>query len=207
VTPIRTAPRDALEWSLWTVARLPAEGLVRLLGALAALARLLAGPDALAHLLAASGVEERFATLVRRLPVGQLELAMRSPLRQPLLDLLFWQLPTRLDRATTAGFDAAIRWQITGGREREPDVYDLVIAGGRARCHRGGREPAPRMTITIDGVELLRIATGSSNPLSAYFAGKLTLRGDLRQAARLLALVSFAAPSRRPPAQPEPPGR
>jgi hypothetical protein len=166
-----------------------AEALARMLPRPEALARLLPAPEALARLLTATGAEERIATMARRLPAAQLELAMRSPLRQPLLDLLFWQLPLRFGRQRGAPLDAAIRWQVTGGRAPEPDVYDLVIAGGRARCHRGGREPAPRMTITIDGVELLRIAVGGSNPLSAYFAGKLAVRGDLLQAVRLIAML------------------
>jgi hypothetical protein len=138
--------------------------------------------------------EEQLGGLARRIPPGHLEALMRSPLRGPALELLFWQLPLQLDRHRIGTASASIRWRITGGPGGSIDVYDLLIGPDGSRAVRGGGEPAPRLTITIDGGELVRIATGSSDPLSAYFARRLSVRGDLMQAARLTTMFRIPSP-------------
>jgi hypothetical protein len=155
-------------------------------------------PEALLRRAVASlpeGVDENLAALVRKLGAERLDALMRSPLRTPVLELIFWQLPQQLDRRIAGSPIAAIRWRITGRPgDQTTDVFDLLIEDGTARCLRGGGHPTPRLTITLDGAELVRIAIGSSDPLSAYLAGKLSVRGDLMQAARLTTL--FRIPSR-----------
>jgi putative sterol carrier protein len=66
---------------------------------------------------------------------------------------------------------------------------------------REGEGPTPRLTITVDAAEFLRIAAGTSNPVNAYFNGKLSLRGDLMQAARLTMLFRIPSPPRKPAGQ------
>jgi hypothetical protein len=149
-----------------------------------------------------AGADEQLVALARRIPPAHLEQLMRSPLRGPALELLFWQLPMHLDRHRVGSASASIRWRITGGPGGSVDVYDLLIDPAGARTVRGGGEPAPRLTVTIDGSELVRIATGSSDPLSAYFARRLSVRGDLMQAARLTTMFCIPSPwttGRAPP--------
>lgn len=161
--------------------------------------------DALIGQLTPDQFAERLAELVRRMPEERLDALMRTPIRRVVLEAIFWQVPQHLDRRRAAGVNASIRWRITGRRDGEADVYDLVIAEGRARAIRGGGEPAPKMTITVDAAEFMRIAAGSSSPLNAYFAGKLSLRGDLMQAARLATMFRIPSPGRpREPGRPSP---
>jgi putative sterol carrier protein len=147
---------------------------------------------------------EPLAGLVRRASGRQLDLLMRTPARRAVLETVFWQMPGRLDRARAVGINATVRWRLTGGRSVEPDVYDLVIADGRARALRGERVPAPTLTVTVDAAEFLRIAIGASNPVNAYFAGKMTIRGNLMQASRLTTI--FRVPTAGPATQPAPDG-
>lgn len=151
--------------------------------------------------LVPDGMADQLAALVRRTPAERLDAVMSSPARRIVLEAIFWQIPEHLDRRRAVGVNASIRWLITGRRDGQADVYDLVIADGRARVTRGGGELRPRMTITVDAAEFLRIAAGSSNPVNAYFNGKLALRGDLMQAARLTMLFRIPAPSPREPSR------
>ena len=41
------------------------------------------------------------------------------------------------------------------------------------------------VTITMDGVEFLRLISGNSDPMSAYFKGRIQLAGDIMVAAQL----------------------
>jgi putative sterol carrier protein len=123
--------------------------------------------------------------LVRETSPERLEQIMRSPARRPLIDGIFWQMPRQLDPEQAAAVSLLIRWQITGGPNDTVDTFDLHVANGRARTSRD-RDPAPpRLTITMDGVELLRLVSGNSDPMGAYFKGRIMLTGDIMVAAKM----------------------
>ncbi len=158
------------------------------------LARLL--PIELLARLIPGELADRVAGLLRSVPAERLDALMASPARRPILDAVFAQMPRHLNRRRARAVKATIRWRITR-RGGEPDVYDLLIDDGHARIERGGAgDPGRRLEITVDGAEFLRIAAGGSNPMNAYFAGKLSLRGDVMQAARLTMLFRVPAPRR-----------
>jgi putative sterol carrier protein len=126
-----------------------------------------------------------FGRLVRDAPPERLEQIMRSPARKPLLDGIFWQMPKQLDRKAAEGAATVIRWQITGRADDGVDTYHLELEAGRGRIIRGTRGPDPRLTITMDGVEFLRLVSGNSDPMQAYFTGRIQLAGDIMVAAKL----------------------
>jgi putative sterol carrier protein len=162
--------------------------------------RLALGATELAARVAPDDLASRFSHVVHSIPPERLDQIMRSPLRRIVLDAIFSQMPRHLDRERATGVNASIRWRITGRGDGEADVYDLVIAEGQGRIKRGGDIVPPRLTITVDAAEFLRVAAGSSNPVNAYFNGKLALRGDVMQAARLTMLFRVPSPNRRRPA-------
>jgi putative sterol carrier protein len=127
------------------------------------------------------------AQLVRDTPPQRLEQLMRTPVRRVVLDGIFWQMPQHLDRRRAAGMRSSIRWRITGRSDGRADTYDLEVEDGRCLVTRGS-EIEPRVTITVDGAEFLRIATGNSDPMRAYFNGRLALAGDIMVAAKLVSL-------------------
>jgi putative sterol carrier protein len=135
--------------------------------------------------------------LVRDAPPERLEQLMRSPARRALLDGIFWQLPKQLDTEQAAGVTTAIRWCITGRADDAVDTYLLVVEKGTARTHRGTDGPDPKLTVTMDGVEFLRLVSGNSDPMAAYFKGRIQLAGDIMVAAQLAQLFRMpgAGPS------------
>jgi hypothetical protein len=141
-------------------------------------------------------VVDSVARLVKDPSDDRLDRLMRTPARRVVLDGIFWQMPRFLNRAQARGVDATIRWRITGRSDGGTDVYDLAVAGDRCRVTRGETGTPPRLTITVDGAEFVRIASGSADPMKAYFNGRLALAGDILFAAKLTTLFRF--PSARP---------
>ena len=76
---------------------------------------------------------------------------------------------------------------ITGRADGGTDVYQLLIEDGQARTERG-EGTDPRLTITLDGVEFLKLASGNSDPMQAYFTGRIQIAGDIMVAAKMAQL-------------------
>jgi putative sterol carrier protein len=110
---------------------------------------------------------------------------MKSPARRAVLDGIFWQMPRQLDAKAAANVKTAIRWNITGRADNGVDTYLLEVDRGTARTNRGTEGPEPKLTITMDGVEFLRLISGNSDPMAAYFKGRIQLAGDIMVAAQL----------------------
>jgi putative sterol carrier protein len=125
---------------------------------------------------------------------------MRTPVRRAVLEAIFWQMPQHFDRRAAAGMNSIIRWHITGGPGGASDTYELHIDGGRCRARRGESDAEPRLTISLDAAEFVRLATGNSDPMKAYFSSRITLAGDIMLAAKLQSL--FRIPGRSGPRQP-----
>jgi hypothetical protein len=145
---------------------------------------------------ASTHVADAFAEAVRRSPDGRLELILRTPVRYPVLGAIFSQMPRFFDRASGANLDATVRWRITGRADSGADVWDLTIRKGRCRVHRGESGADPRLTITAEAGEFVRLATGNSGPMQGYFGGRIKLAGDIMLAARLQTL--FRVPGSHP---------
>lgn len=142
---------------------------------------------------------EGFGRLVRDVPPERLEQAMRSPARRALLEGIFWQMPRQMDSSQARGVTTAIQWNITGRPDDGVDTFLLVIEDGQARTIRGTRGPVPKLTITMDGVEFLRLVSGNSDAMSAYFKGRIQLAGDIMVAAQMAKMF-------RMPGAGDPPG-
>jgi putative sterol carrier protein len=135
--------------------------------------------DAPAHLA------DGFERVVRDTSPERLEQLMRSPARKPVLDGMFWQMPKQVDSDAAIGVTTSIRFVITGRADGGTDVYQLEIDNGTARTVRGDEGGDPRLTVTLDGVEFLRLASGNSDPMQAYFKGRIQLSGDIMVAAKM----------------------
>ena len=131
---------------------------------------------------------EGFTRVVRDAPEGRIEQLMRSPARKPILDGIFWQMPKQLDRERAAGVRSSVRWRITGRADGAVDTYQLEIENGNCRVIHGPSGPVPQLTITVDGAEFLKLASGNSDPMQAYFKGRIVLAGDIMLAAQVASL-------------------
>lgn len=140
-----------------------------------------------------SGVSPQdFATLVRTAPREQLvELMSRPDLRAKVLDEVF----TRMGAQYKGGSDirAAIHWTILDRPGGGADVYETRIAEGQCTVGTDLREE-PRVTITMDGVEFLKLVSGNDSPPMMFMSGRLTLQGDIGFAAGLSTLFDIPRP-------------
>lgn len=144
---------------------------------------------------AATGLADGVAGAVGESSLKRLEWVMTTPLRRVVLDLVFWQLPRHLNDSNRAGPEATVRWRITDASGDASDVYEVVFAGQTCRTHRGARSDDVRLTITIERAEFLRLITGTSDPMQAYFKRRLALSGDIMFAAKLVSM--FRIPKRQ----------
>jgi alkyl sulfatase BDS1-like metallo-beta-lactamase superfamily hydrolase len=145
---------------------------------------------------ASEQLSEGFAQFVRDSSEARLERLMRSPLRRVVLGAIFWQMPRHVDREQARGRRSSIRWRITGRPDAGVDVYQLELADESCAVVRDPKGSEPQLTITVDGAEFLRLATGNSNPMQAYFGGRIALSGDIMLAARLASLFRIPAARR-----------
>jgi putative sterol carrier protein len=129
--------------------------------------------------------------LVRDASPERLDQVMKSPARRAVLDGIFWQMPRQLDAKAAANVKTTIRWNITGRADEGVDTYLLEVDNGTARTNRGVEGPEPKLTITMDGVEFLRLISGNSDPMAAYFKGRIQLAGDIMVAAQLAQLFKM----------------
>ncbi|TCC27522.1 MULTISPECIES: SCP2 sterol-binding domain-containing protein [Kribbella] len=133
------------------------------------------------------------ARLVDRTSERELRHRLIGGVREIALREIFRRMPEYLRPARAAGFDAVISWQITGagggGRRETVDEYWLRVHDGRCTLESPGATP-PDITIRTDPTTLLRIVTGNEDPVLAVLKQRLSVRGDLAQAARLPKLFS-----------------
>ena len=137
-------------------------------------------------------IADGIGRLVRDTSPERLEQLMRSPARRALLDGIFWQMPRQLDAQAAANVRTTIRWNITGRPDDGDDTYLLEVDNGTARTSRGSEGPDPKLTITMDGVEFLRLISGNSDPMAAYFKKRIQLAGDIMVAAQLAQIFKMA---------------
>ena len=109
-------------------------------------------------------------------------------------------MPQHFDPKGASGMKTTIRWRITRRPGSAADTYELQIVDGRCRARRGEGKSDPQLTITLEAAEFVRLATGNSDPMNAYFSGRVALAGDVMLAAKLQSL--FRIPGRAQARQP-----
>jgi alkyl sulfatase BDS1-like metallo-beta-lactamase superfamily hydrolase len=110
---------------------------------------------------------------------------LQTPARGVVLDALFFELARRLGGRRLPEATASVRVRVTGLASREPDVYELHFESGRCQVKRGRGERRPELTLTLDQGELVRLATGQTNPTQAVFSGRVRVGGDIAALAAL----------------------
>jgi putative sterol carrier protein len=144
-------------------------------------------------------IADGIGRLVHDASPERLDQLMKSPARRAVLDGVFWQMPRQLDAKAAANIRTTIRWNITGRADDGVDTYLLEVDRGTARTNRGTQGADPKLTITMDGVEFLRLISGNSDPMAAYFKGRIQLAGDIMVAAQLAQIFKMPTGSTGPP--------
>jgi SCP-2 sterol transfer family len=136
------------------------------------------------------------ARLLAAMPNRPVRELMRSPLRRPVLEAVFWALPRALGGTRAHEVTTAVRCHVTGRPDGGIEIYLLEFADDHWSVRRGTNGADPELTITVDGAELVLLACRSSNPVEAYLSGRLRASGNPMLAARLTMLMRSAPAGR-----------
>jgi putative sterol carrier protein len=79
------------------------------------------------------------------------------------------------------GLDAVIQFKFTGA---EAGDWYAAIKDGKVTVEKG-EHPSPKMTLTADSGDYVKIFTGELDGMQAFMQGKLKLAGDLNLAMKL----------------------
>ncbi len=79
------------------------------------------------------------------------------------------------------GLDVIIQFKFTGAEAGE---WFAIIKEGKCTVERGAN-PLPKMTLTADSNDYIKILTGELDGMQAFMKGKLKISGDLNLAMKL----------------------
>ncbi len=86
-----------------------------------------------------------------------------------------------------AGLDAVIQFKFTGA---EPGDWYAAIKDGKCAVTQGDA-PSPKMTLTADSADYIKIFTGELDGMKAFMEGKIKLGGDLNLAMKLMQMFKI----------------
>lgn len=94
---------------------------------------------------------------------------------------LMEKMPGAFIPEKAAGLDAVIQFKFTGA---EAGDWYAVIKEGKVEVSQG-EHASPKMTLTADSTDYVKIFTGEIDGMQAFMQGKLKLAGDLNLAMKL----------------------
>lgn len=94
---------------------------------------------------------------------------------------LMSKMPGAFIPEKAAGLEAIIQFKFTGA---EVGDWYAEIKDGKCTVSQG-EHPSPRMTLTADSGDYIKIFTGELDGMQAFMQGKIKLAGDLNLAMKL----------------------
>lgn len=85
------------------------------------------------------------------------------------------------------GLDAVIQFKFTGA---EPGDWYAAIKDGKCSVEQGAH-PSPKMTLSADSSDYVKIFTGELDGMQAFMQGKIKLAGDLNLAMKLMTMFKI----------------
>ena len=85
------------------------------------------------------------------------------------------------------GVDSVIQFRFTGA---EPGDWFAVIKDEKVAVERGTHS-SPKMTLTADSQDYVKIFTGELDGMQAFMQGKIKLAGDLNLAMKLMQIFKI----------------
>lgn len=97
------------------------------------------------------------------------------------VETLMEKMPGAFIPEKAVGLDAVIQFKFTGA---EAGDWYAVIKDGKVEVSKG-EHVSPKMTLTADSADYVKIFTGELDGMQAFMQGKLKLAGDLNLAMKL----------------------
>ena len=139
---------------------------------------------------------EEFAANMSSITDEQLSEAISGPMRGQILDEIFKRMEEHFRPEAAGDTEAVIHWKVGGGPDGAVDEFETVIKGGTCDVHRGFQSKGARVTLSMDGVDFLRLVTNSVPGPQLFMSGKLKIEGDMMFAATASSL--FVIPGAAP---------
>ena len=100
---------------------------------------------------------------------------------------LMSKMPGAFIPEKAAGLDAVIQFKFTGA---EAGDWYAVIKDGKVDVSQGAHA-SPKMTLTADSSDYVKIFTGELDGMQAFMQGKIKLAGDLNLAMKLMQMFKI----------------
>ncbi len=100
---------------------------------------------------------------------------------------LMSKMPKAFIPEKAVGLDAVIQFTFTG---EEAGNWYAVIKDGAVNVEQG-EHSSPKMTLTADSSDYIKIFTGELDAMQAFMQGKLKLAGDLNLAMKMTSLFKL----------------
>ena len=100
---------------------------------------------------------------------------------------LMEKMPSAFIPEKAQGVDAVIQFKFTGA---EAGDWNATIKEGTVDVTRG-THPSPKMTLTADSSDYVKIFTGELDGMQAFMQGKIKLAGDLNLAMKLMQMFKI----------------
>lgn len=100
-----------------------------------------------------------------------------------------FEMVLRLDPVKLQGFNGVVRFDLGGEGGGQ---WTLILKDEEVKLDKGETLPAD-VTFTMKAQELVDIANGELNPISAYMQGKVQVSGDMSLAMRFQSILAQLA--------------
>ena len=130
------------------------------------------------------------ATAVAATSGKHMKAVMEGGFRPVVLQEVFRRFPEFIDTLKASGLRLTVGFRIGGRKDGEVDRYVVHVADGACTIETSPPEGQPRdATITMDGVDFLRLALGQLHPVRGVLTGALKVKGDRAKALALNAVM------------------
>jgi putative sterol carrier protein len=131
------------------------------------------------------------ATALRTVPLGHLRRVMASGFRPVVLGEIFRRLPEFLNERKAKGVDLTVGFRLLGNPNGEIERYVVRVRDGAATVALGDAGEQRDATVTCQGYDYLRLATGHLSPVMGVLKGQLRVRGDKGKALQLSSILDI----------------
>ena len=137
------------------------------------------------------------ATAVATTSGKHMRSVMEGDFRPIVLEEVFRRFPEFIDTGKASDLELSVGFRIGGRRDGEVDRYVVHVREGTCTIETDPPEGQRRdATITLDGADFLRLATGQLHPVRGVLTGALKVKGDRAKALALNAVMIPPQPRR-----------
>jgi hypothetical protein len=131
------------------------------------------------------------ASVIAHVPSGHLRKVMESEFRPVVLGEIFRRLPEFVDEHKARGVALTVGFRLLGNPSGDVDRFVVRVRDGRAEVSEGETGDVRDATITCQGHDYVRLATGHLNPVLGVLKGTLKVKGDKAKALQLSSILDI----------------